>query len=85
MGVVVRGCHCHDPDKGVWEGGGCGLPSAEAGEESAVGRVCAAGLLLALLVPSLERRILSEDVERYILWFQRVFLKITGLGSANVD
>lgn len=65
MGVVVRGCHCHESDKGIWEGVGCGLPSAETGEESAVGR-----MLLALLVPSLERRILSEGMEKYILWFQ---------------
>lgn len=61
------------------------MPSAEAGEESAVGRVGAAGLLLALLVPPPERKILSKGMETYMLWFQSVFLKIKGRGSANID
>lgn len=47
-----------------------------------MGRVCTAGLLLTLLVPLPERRILSEGMEGYILWFQSIFVKITGLGSA---
>lgn len=50
-----------------------------------MGRVCAAGLLLTLLVPLPERRILSEGMEGYILWFQSIFVKIMGLGSANID
>lgn len=56
----MRGCHCHDPDKGFGRVGDVVLPSAETGEERAVGRVRAAGLLLALLLPSPERRLLSK-------------------------
>lgn len=43
MGVAARGCHHPDPDKGFGKVGGRGLPSAERGEESAAGRVLAAG------------------------------------------
>jgi len=42
MGVVARGCHWPDPEKGFGKVGGHSLPSAEGGEESPAGKELAA-------------------------------------------
>lgn len=84
-GVVVGGCHRPDPDEGFGKEGECRLPSAGRGEGRAAGRVLAASLLPALLCHHREGGSSLKDLERYLLRFQNVSLKIMGLGSASID
>lgn len=89
MGVRARGCRCPDPDKGFGKVGGCGLPSAERGEESTAGRVRDAGSLPACCLFSwycYQKGASSpKDLEGYLLWFQSISLKTIGLGGGNID